>query len=83
MQNEQNRVAKKFKIVVSVLRILGYGTAIISALLAVLFIFIDLLEATLVCLIYAIALAVGTWFACLTYEAIAEGLQLLQDIKNK
>ena len=30
-----------------------------------------------------IAIAITTWFSTLLFEAIAEGLNLLQDIKNK
>ena len=84
MENEQNRVSKKFRTVVSVLKILGYGSAIISTLF---YIILVALSNTLLVAVTGIALglliAVGTWLACLSYEAIAEGLQLLQDIKNK
>ena len=82
MTNEQNKIAKKFKAVVSALKILGYGAAILCAIAGFLYFFTSI-ESSITNLISAITVAVGTWMACLFYEAIAEGLQLLQDIKNK
>lgn len=72
-----NRVATKFNIVVWIMRILGYFGAIIS-----LIIYAQLGNlgfGLLVCIITCII----TWFSTLIFEAISEGLQLLEDIKNK
>ena len=76
-------IAKKFNIVISVLKFLGYGAAIVMALAALFFIFSGTFIVTAVLLFDALLLSIGTWLACLSYEAIAEGLQLLHDIKNK
>ena len=72
-----NRVANKFTTVVLLVKIFGYIVA-----LYVFFLFIDMDE-----LGTGILMSIGiigiTWSSTLLYEAIAEGLNLLQDIKNK
>ena len=84
MPTEINRVAKKFKIVVTVIKILGYGYAILSTLLFILASALsNMVLLAVLGIVVGLLIAIGTWLACLMYEAIAEGLQLLQDIKNK
>lgn len=72
-----NTVASKFSLVVSIMKFLGYGATIIG--------FIALFSNeeqgfAFICLICG---GIVTWLSTLFFEAIAEGLQLLEDIKNK
>ena len=72
-----NTVASKFSLVVNIMKFLGYGATIIG--------FIALFSNeeqgfAFLCLICG---AIVTWLSTLFFEAIAEGLQLLEDIKNK
>ena len=72
-----NKVALKFSVIVSIIKFVGYVASIIS--------FITLLSLgetgfAFICLICGTFL---TLFSTLIFEAIAEGLQLLEDIKNK
>lgn len=73
----QNKVAKKFNLVIIIMKFLGYFSAFVS-----LIIFISLNNfgwGLLSCFV----IAVMTWLSTLIFEAIAEGLNLLEDIKNK
>ncbi len=73
----RNKVAAKFSMVVWFIRILGYFGGIISLII---YAQLDNFEiGLLVCVITCIV----TWFSTLMFEAIGEGLQLLEDIKNK
>jgi len=76
-KRKYNKVANKFNLVVWIIKFLGYLGAIIS-----LIVFTQLGNfgvGLLVCIITCII----TWFSTLIFEAISEGLQLLEDIKNK
>jgi hypothetical protein len=75
--NNSNRIADKFTLVVNITKILGYLCAIIIAI--VMMINVSLWSGLLVGLV----IAGIVWFSTLLFEAIAEGLNLLQDIKNK
>ncbi len=77
--NSSNIVAKKFKLVVKTIKIIGYVGAVI---IAIMFMSIGDLW-VLTGFLSGIAIAITTWFSTLLFEAIAEGLNLLQDIKNK
>lgn len=78
----KNKIANKFKLVVTLLKFLGYGGAIISALIIILASEMEL-AGIVVGLLVALVVSLITWFSCLSWEAIAEVLQLLEDIKNK
>ena len=75
----RNKVAEKFLIVVRTIKFLGYGAAIIAGL-GIMSMDDDMF---LHGLLAAGVMALVTWLSCLLWEAIAEGLQLLEDIKNK
>ncbi len=75
--SKTNAVAFKFKIVVRIIQFVGYIGALIVAILYM------VLEQFWLGIAFGIAIAVFTWFSKLIFEAIAEGLQLLEDIKNK
>ena len=77
IQKIYNRVAKKFNLIVYIWKVFGYFIGFIS--LIVLSQNDNFLTGLLVCVITCII----TWFSTLIFEAIAEGLQLLEDIKNK
>lgn len=74
----ENPVAQKFSLVVNVIKVIGYVSAIILA-----------------CYLWSesenflfgggvgISIAIATWLSILIFEAIAEGLNLLQEIANK
>ena len=72
-----NKVASKFSLVVNIMKFLGYGATIIG--------FIALLsnEETGFAFLCLICGSIGTWLSTLFFEAVAEGLQLLQEIKDK
>jgi hypothetical protein len=72
-----NRVSKKFNIVIFILKFLGYFGAFIT--LIVLF----SLKEYGFGLLYFVIVSIVTWLSTLILEAISEGLQLLEDIKNK
>ena len=76
-ENKKNKVAFKFLIVINFMKLLGYGSTIIG--------FIALLsnEETGFAFLCLICGSIGTWLSTLFFEAVAEGLQLLQDIKDK
>ena len=72
-----NKVASKFSLVVNIMKFLGYFATIIGffALFS-----IEEQGFAFLCLICGV---IVTWLSTLFFEAIAEGLQLLEDIKNK
>lgn len=72
-----NKVATKFNFVVWVMKFLGYLGGIIS------WIVLANLDNGLMGFVICVATCIMTWFSTLLFEAIAEGLQLLEDIKNK
>lgn len=73
----ENKVANKFKIVANILKFLGYGGAILCTIV------IMANGEAGAGILGGIVIAIATWFGCLFWEAVAEGLQLLEDIKNK
>lgn len=73
-----NKVATKFNAVVIIMKFLGYGASIIGF-----FGIIKSLEETGMAFLCLIGGIIATWLSTLIFEAIAEGLQLLQDIKDK
>lgn len=73
----KNKVANKFSLIVMITKCIGYFSAII-----VLIAFIQM-EEIWSGLRWCIVICIATWFSTLIFEAIAEGLNLLQDIKNK
>ena len=73
----KNKVANKFNFVVMIVKCFGYLSAII------IFICFIQMDKFLVGLGCCVVLCVTTWLSTLIMEAIAEGLNLLQDIKNK
>ncbi len=75
--SKRNVVAFKFTIVVRIIQFIGYIGAIIVAILYM------VLEQFWLGIVLGIAIAVFTWFSKLIFEAISEGLRLLQDIKDK
>ncbi|MCI8290894.1 MAG: hypothetical protein HFJ25_01365 [Clostridia bacterium] len=75
--NSSNTVADKFILVVMIIKFIGYVGAVISAI-----ILIGNGEFG-VGILAGLVIAIVTWFSTLLFEAIAEGLNLLQDIKNK
>lgn len=75
--NSSNTVAEKFILVVMITKFIGYIGAVILAI-----VFIGNGEPGLG-ILAGIVIAIATWFSTLLFEAIAEGLNLLQDIKNK
>lgn len=72
-----NKVANKFKIVITVLKFLGYFGAFITLIT------FSSIDKFIIGLCWCIGICIATWLSTLTLEAIAEGLQLLEDIKNK
>lgn len=78
----KNKIAGKFKLVATILKVLGYGGAILSAI-AIMLVSEMKLEGILAGIGVALLVSLITWFSCLTWEAIAEIIQLLEDIKNK
>ena len=78
IENEiTNKVASKFSLLVGIMKFIGYSASFIS--------FIALLssEETGFAFLCLIGGAIFTWLSTLFFEAVAEGLQLLQDIKDK
>lgn len=76
-ETSTNKVAFKFLIVVNIMKILGYGASIIG------FIAFMVQDEGGFAFLTLIVGAITTWLSTLLFEAIAEGLQLLEDIKNK
>lgn len=72
-----NKVANKFKLVICICKILGYLGAIVT------FILYCKGEKVLMGIVAFIVWLISIWLSTLILEAIAEGLQLLEDIKNK
>lgn len=73
----KNKVANKFNFVVMIVKCIGYLLAI------TIFICFIQMDKFLVGLGWCVGLSFATWLSTLIMEAIAEGLNLLQDIKNK
>ena len=78
----RNPIAAKFAGVAATIKTLGYGAAIILPLLIMVSSEMEG-EGIVAGLIIGLVLAVITWLSCLTWEAVSEALQLLEDIKNK
>ncbi len=77
--NSSNIVAQKFAMVVSVTKIIGYILAFIFGL-----VMLDVSgDNFFIAILSGGIFALFVWFSTLLYEAIAEVLNLLQDIKNK
>lgn len=72
-----NRVANKFNTVVFIVKFLGYFAGFIWLIL------LAQNDNFLMGLGVCIGIFIITWFSTLIFEAIAEGLQLLEDIRNK
>ena len=74
--NSSNNVAQKFLLVVNIIKFLGYFVSIFCGIMLI--INVNFWLGLGVCLVIAII----TWLSTLLFEAIAEALNLLQDIKN-
>ena len=72
-----NRVATKFNFVVWIVKFIGYAGGTIT------WIVLANLENGLAGFVICIITCIATWISTLLFEAVAEGLQLLQDIKDK
>lgn len=72
-----NKVATKFNFVVWIMKFIGYMGAIIT------WIALANLENGLLGFGICVVICIATWLSTLLFEAISEGLQLLEDIKNK
>lgn len=77
IRNTFNPVAKKFNLVVMITKILGYFSAFIAMILFV------SIKKFWWGLFGCVILCITTWFSTLIFEAIAEGLNLLQEIRDK
>lgn len=77
IRNTFNPVAKKFNLVVMITKILGYFSAFIAMILFV------SIKKFWWGLFWCVILCIATWFSTLIFEAIAEGLNLLQEIRDK
>lgn len=75
--NSSNTVANKFTLVVTIIKVIGYLGAFITAIM------IMSIGQVGIGFLSGIVIAIITWFSTLIFEAIAEALNLLQDIKNK
>lgn len=75
--NSSNTVANKFTLVVMITKVIGYLCAIIIGIVII------ANDYFLTGIVTGIVIAVAVWFSTLIFEAIAEGLNLLQDIKNR
>lgn len=75
--DSSNMVANKFTLIVIIIKVIGYITAVVT--LIAFLIAGEIGQGFL----FGIIIAVITWFSTLAFEAIAEILNLLQDIKNK
>lgn len=76
-RNAFNPVAKKFNLVVMIMKVLGYFSAFIG-----LIIFASM-EQFWWGLLWCIVICIVTWLSTLIFEAIAEALNLLQEIRDK
>lgn len=72
-----NKVATKFNFVVWVMKFIGYVGGIIT------WIALANLGNGLAGFVICVGICIATWLSTLLFEAISEGLQLLEDIKNK
>lgn len=72
-----NKVATKFNIVVYIIRIIGYFSGFVSLII------LAQNNSFLLGLVVCVITCIVTWLSTLFFVAIAEGLQLLQDIKEK
>lgn len=72
-----NKVAIKFNKFIAIIKFLGYFMGIVSCI--VLSQFDNFAMGFVICIIIFIVTWLSTWI----FEGIAEGLQLLEDIKNK
>lgn len=75
--NSSNTVANKFTLVVMITKIIGYICAIIIGI-----VFIANVSFW-TGIVTGVVIAVAVWFSTLIFEAVAEALNLLQDIKNR
>lgn len=76
-RNAFNPVAKKFNLVVMIMKVLGYFSAFIG-----LIIFASM-EQFWWGVLWCIVICIVTWLSTLIFEAIAEALNLLQEIRDK
>lgn len=72
-----NKVATKFNVVVYIIRFLGYFSGFISLII------LAQNNSFSLGLVVCVITCIVTWLSTLFFVAIAEGLQLLQDIKEK
>lgn len=75
--NCSNSVADKFLLVVLIVKFIGYIGAVITAIIFMVNGGFGL------GILSGVIIAISIWCSTLLFEAIAEGLNLLQDIKNK
>lgn len=76
-QSITNSVSHKFSLLVGIMQIIGYLASFIA------FVTFLTLEETGFAFLSLICGTIVTWLSTLFFEAVAEGLQLLQDIKDK
>ena len=82
--NSSNVVAGKFELVVLIIKFIGYISALIIVIaFLIMAISFEKGHLFLIGIILGIIQAIITWLSTLILEAIAEALNLLQDIKNK
>lgn len=75
--DDYNPVARKFNLVVIIIKILGYFSAFTSLITFI------ILKSFWFGILSFIIICIATWLSTLIFEAIAEGLNLLENIKNK
>lgn len=75
--NSSNVVAQKFTLIVVINKIIGYICSIVIAIILIIAVNFW------IGLVFGLLIAVMTWLSTLLFEAIAEIINLLQDIKNK
>ena len=75
--NSSNVVAQKFTLIVVINKIIGYICSIVIAIILIIAVNFW------IGLVFGLLIAVMTWLSTLLLEAIAEIINLLQDIKNK
>lgn len=77
-KNAQNKVARKFNIIVTVTKVFGYFIAVLTMIITT-----SVTSNFGTGFLYGVSIAIATWLSTLLFEAIAEGLNLLQDINNR
>lgn len=76
-QEQENKISAKFNLIVFTIKVIGYIIALFSGL--VIMVNVNFWGG----LILGLVIAIVVFFSTLIYEALAEIINLLQDIKNK